>query len=250
MHAILNSLFDIRHLLFVSGQPVMSDESLVVHSLAEAYLYLMATPCCSCGRGPLKGADSQRVAGAEPRGVWDRLSSLSLDRLESRSHRLKPAAHWQIEVTCAACQSDTTLVFQLQGFAEAAPGPEAGETAVVNPTDEPSHIVDVGQWIMLFRMITEAASKETDKTQARHLGIEAAQCLEEALKFYDEVDNDLPPPEAVFTDASRERFRKVPQQFSKRRLIDLRSKLPSAAAMRASLSQRSRKRWWRRQRED
>ncbi len=217
----------------------MSDESLVVHSLAEAYLYLMATPCSSCGRGPLKGADSQPVAGAEPRVL-------------SRADPPGPqaAARWQIEVTCAACQSDTTLVFQLKGSAEAAPGPEAGETAVVNPTEEPSHIVDVGQWIMLFRMITEAASKETDKIRARHLGIEAAQCLEEALKFYDEVDNDLPPPEAFLTDASRERFRTVPQQFSKRRLIDLRAKLPSAAAMRASLSPRSRKRWWRRQRED
>ncbi len=29
-----------------------------------------------------------RAAGC----VWDRLSSLSLDRLESRSHKLKPAA--------------------------------------------------------------------------------------------------------------------------------------------------------------
>jgi hypothetical protein len=121
----------------------------------------------------------------------------------------------------------------------------AGQAAVVNPTDEPSRILDVGQWIVLFRMITERAAREIDKIQARHLGIEAAQCLEEALKFYDDVDNDLPPQEALFTEASRTRFRKAPEQFSRRRLIDLRAKLPSGSAMRASLSAKK-KRWWNR----
>ena len=209
----------------------MTDEPLVAHSLAEAYLYLMATPCPSCGRGPLRGADSHSVPARDTEST------------------ASPSRRWRIKVACGACRSETTLVFQLHEPAEAAPDPEAGATAVVNPTDEPSRIVDVGQWIVLFRMITDAASKESDKIEARHLGIEAAQCLEEALKFYDEVDNDLPPPEAFFTDASRERFRKVPQQFSKRRLIDLRAKLPCESAMRASLSARRKKHWWSRKRE-
>jgi hypothetical protein len=94
-------------------------------------------------------------------------------------------------------------------------------------------------------MIIEAATRETDKTQARHLGIEAAQCLEEALKFYDDVGNDLPPPEAFFTEVSRERFRDAPEQFSKRRLIGLRAKLPSMRVMRRSITSRGKRRWWR-----
>jgi hypothetical protein len=123
---------------------------------------------------------------------------------------------------------------------------DADGPTVVNPTDEPSRILDVGQWILLFRMSLEAADKEVDKVLARRLGIEAAQCLEEALKFYDEVDNDLPPPEAFFDEASRERFRDAPEQFSRRRLIELRSKLPSPSTIRSRPSAGKKKSWWRR----
>lgn len=208
----------------------MPDETLVTHSLAEAFLYLMATSCPSCGQGPLKGEDVRPVGASQcPVGEGGREES------EDGADRL-----WQITVTCAACKSVTAPTFQLPGNLVEVP---AGEAAVVNPTDEPSRILDVGQWIMLFRMIVERAARETDKIQARHLGIEAAQCLEEALKFYDDADNDLPPPEALFTEPSRTRFRKAPEQFSRRRLIDLRAKLPSASAMRASLFAKK-KHWW------
>lgn len=197
----------------------MPEKPLVAHSLAEAYLYLMATPCASCGQGLLKGSDA-RVVSKREEGVTV-----------------------TIVATCSACHADTTKWFLLPGGLT---GQEEGETAIVNPTDQPSGILDVGQWIMLFRMITEAAARETDKTEARHLGIEAAQCLEEALKFYDDVDSDLPPSEAFFTNVSQSRLREAPDQFSRQRLIDLRSKLPSMAAMRASVSVRKKKRWWRR----
>ncbi|MGB2987912.1 MAG: hypothetical protein WBE26_18745 [Phycisphaerae bacterium] len=197
----------------------MPEEPLSAHSLAEAYLYLMATPCASCGKGPLNGADA-RAVGDAGRGMTV-----------------------AIPVTCRSCQTVTTMTFRLP---EKPDTTGEHETAIVNPTDEPSSLLDVGQWIVLFRVITEAADKETDKVQARHLGLEAAQCLEEALKFYDEIDNDLPPPEAFFTDASRERFRERPEQFSRRRLIELRSRLPSLSVMRSRLSVPKKKPWWRR----
>ena len=201
----------------------MPDEPLAAHTLAEAYLYLMATPCPSCGRGPLRGSDAMPID--EP----------------SRDPDLVVC----IKATCGGCETTTSRLFRL----DQRPGSDRrGGSAVVNPTDEPSRLLDVGQWIMLFRMIVEAASRETDKIQARHFGIEAAQCLEEALKFYDEVGNDLPPPEALFTDASRERFREHPEQYSKQRLLELRSRLPTLSAMRSSLSPRrdKGKPWWRR----
>ncbi len=203
----------------------MPDEPLIAHSLAEAYLYLMATPCALCGHGPLTGSDAQPLGDTTERDAMGR--------------------PWRITATCGACRSVTTVAFLLPDDSER---DEEGETATINATEEPSRILDVGQWIVLFRMIIEVASRETDKTQARHLGIEAAQCLEEALKFYDDLDNDLPPPEALFADVSRERFRDAPEQFSKRRLIDLRAKLPSMTTMRKSLADQKKKHWWRRRR--
>ena len=216
----------------------MNDEPLVAHSLAEAYLYLKATPCASCGRGPLEASD------APPADAQDKEEDLTVT----------------LTVTCGACQSVATRTFQLpgrvacpsrrrrHGGATLDHATESESAVIVNPTDEPSQILDVGQWIVLFRMISEAAGREADKSRARRLGIEAAQCLEEALKFYDELDNDLPPPEAFFHNASRERFRRAPEQFSKRRLIELHSKLPITSTARSRQSVPKKKRWWRRTR--
>ena len=208
----------------------MNDEPLVAHSLTEAYLYLKATPCASCGRGPLEASD------APPADAQDKEEDLTVT----------------LTVTCGACQSVATRTFQLPGGMEgvgSAVRTKRSESAViVNPTDEPSRIIDVGQWIVLFRMISEAAGREADKSRVRRLGIEAARCLEEALKFYDELDNDLPPPEAFFHSASRERFRRAPEQFSKRRLIELHSKLPITSTARSRQSVPKKKRWWRRTR--
>jgi len=197
----------------------MPDEALVAHSLAEAYLYLRATPCASCGQGPLSGSDAKLTAET---GFGVRVG---------------------MRATCGSCGRATNITFHL---AER-PSDDSGQCAgAISSVAAASRILDVGQWIMLFRVTTEAADKETDKTRVRQLGLEAAQCLEEALKFYDDLDNDLPPPEAFFTDASRERFKTHPEQFSKQRLIELRSKLPSLSAMRSCLSRSDKMPWWRR----
>jgi hypothetical protein len=96
----------------------------------------------------------------------------------------------------------------------------------LNPTEEPSHILDVGQWIMLFRLFEQQAAGAPSKVEARVLNLKAGACLNEALKFYEEDDNDLPPGSAMFTDSTRRRFREAPEQFSRRRLIGLRATLP------------------------
>ena len=196
----------------------MPDEPLVTHSIVEAYLYLMATPCGSCGQGPLEGGKARSVDGR------DKGMTLAID------------------VTCGACRSVKTLTFHL---------PEALETdkqqasSAINPTDEASRILDVGRWIVLFRMITEEAGREADKVRVRSLGMEGAQCLDEALKFYDDVGNDLPPPEAFSCETSRVRFRESPEQFSKQRLLALRAKLPQAYPARPHTSVPKKKPWWR-----
>ena len=193
---------------------------LIAHSLAEAYLYFEATPCSTCQKGPLRAPAAPRFDCAGDKTIVS------------------------IEVRCHSCQAATTMTFELPG--EAAEG--GRESDEVNPTDEPSRIIDAAQWITLSGLLSELAARETDKGEARQLALGAAQCLEEALKFYDEVDNDLPPPEAFFHDSSRRRFRENPEEFARRRLINLRSKLPTKSAVlsRPSPSGReSKKRWWR-----
>ncbi len=183
----------------------MSDAPLVAHSLAEAYLYIRATPCASCGRGPLRGGEAE----------------LANDDGE--------ACAVSIAVTCGSCQAVTRLRFRLPTPPEPIPAPQA---PVVNPAAQPSRILDLAQWLTLFRMLTETAGREASKSEARRLSLEAAQCLDEALKFYDDADSDLPPVEAFFGKESRDRFKAHPERFSRRRLLHLRSKLPTPWPMR------------------
>ena len=66
----------------------MSDDVLPVHSLAEAYCYLMATPCPACGKGPLRGAEPKPVDAAGGRRTV------------------------VIEATCPNCEAVRTPYFQ------------------------------------------------------------------------------------------------------------------------------------------
>lgn len=177
----------------------MSNAPLVAHSLAEVYLYFQVTPCPTCGRGPLRGGEVE--SGELSAGGFTVV----------------------VSATCGSCQTTTRREFQLPGPPPMVP---ADPAPVVNPTDEPSRMLDVAQWLTLFGIKTEAAGKELTKTAARRIALEAAQCLDEAQKFYEE-DNDLPPSDAFFHKESRERFRDHPQHFSRQRLLHLRSKLPT-----------------------
>jgi len=212
----------------------MADRPLPAHSVAEVYLYLMANACESCGLGPLRGAPARRIgAGGHPGEGPSATASLV------------------VAVTCGSCGAERLLRFEVPvaelEVARQAP-PDAA--ARINPTREPSRIIDVGAWVMLFRVITEAAAKTADKIESRKLAYEAAQCLEEALKFYED-DNDLPPEVAFFSEESRRRHREHPQRLARSRLIDLRAKLPTLDAMEKQLARtRGRKAgkggWWRR----
>jgi hypothetical protein len=177
-------------------------EALPAHGVAEAYLYLMATSCDACGKGPLRADEPD--AATPPGG--DAVLSLS--------------------VRCGACGRDRVYTFAVPR------GPTVARDAAlfeVNPTTEPSRILDVGQWIMLHLLHAESARHESNKHEARGMRLRAGQCLEEALKFYSDGDNDLPPPDAFFCESSRRRFRDHPERFSRRRIINLRRRLPTAA---------------------
>lgn len=200
----------------------MATSLLPAHSIAEVQLYIMATPCSACGQGPLSAA-------APRRGFADGMPIVD------------------IEARCQACQHRHAFVFDLSACADtdddAADAPS--EKARINASEEPSRILDVGQWLVLFRLIVEGASKQSDRVEARRLGYEAAQCLEEALKFYN--DDDEPPAGALFHATTRARFERDPEQFSRRRLLDMRAKLPTLGRMRRQIDQPEpvkEKKWW------
>jgi len=195
----------------------MTAQPQPVHSLAEAHLYLMVCPCPECGRGSLK------AAGARPDGL--RLS---------------------LRAACGACGRQQDYEFVLTEGTWPEPGSEAARR--INTTGERSAIIDVAGWLTLFRVILEGAGKAADKGEARMLGHEAAQCLEEALKFYS-PDSDLPPAEAFFSENSRRLLRDHPEQFTRQRLLGMRHKLPTLRHMehliRAGDAGGRSRPWWR-----
>ena len=203
----------------------MCDRPLIAHSLAEVYLYLMLTPCGRCGRGPLRGGDARPFEKDAATGVV-------------------------VAVTCGSCGLEQELRFELPAEElAAAKAPPPDSAARINTGQEPSRVIDVAGWVTLFRIIADAAAQEKDKIEARKMGYEAAQCLEEALKFYEE-DNELPPASALFSEASTRLHRDHPQRLARSRLINLRAKLPAVDAMakQVAASQNKKRPWWRRRR--
>jgi hypothetical protein len=101
---------------------------------------------------------------------------------------------------------------------------------IVNPTDEPSRIIDLGQWLSLFYLLVDSAQRAGKGLEARRLTFQAAQCVEEALKFYGPEDES--PPEGAFASAaSRRAFAEHPERFARQRLRDIRGKLPDMRVM-------------------
>ncbi len=175
----------------------MSDAELRAHSVAEADLYFQATSCPKCGSGPVAPAHSEE----EPAGQGDAIRRVDVG-------------------LCASCGAEIRVVIRI------AASPGSSDPTIINPTEGPSRIIDLAQWITLARIFADRSSRTADPKQSRRLNLRAAECLAEALKFYDDPEIDLPPPEAFFCDLSRERFRTHPQQFSRRQLLHERSKLP------------------------
>jgi hypothetical protein len=193
-----------------------------IHSIAEAYLLLMVTPCSACGKGPFE------AVGREP-GDLDGRPGLTL------------LAH------CKACQREEDFLFDLSDV-------DIGESADpdalphINPTDEPSRVIDLSQWLVLFEAIAQAAAQQTDAAESRRLGYEAAQCLEEALKFYPAGDSEWPEESAFFHDETLARFHEHKHKYARTRLVELRGRLPSLVRMEQRIvagTKPPRKHWWR-----
>lgn len=194
--------------------------SLRAHSQAEAYLYLKVTPCPECAAGPWEVRE-QPGAGEAPPG------------------------RQALRARCLQCGTEQEFAFECAEAPPEQPLPAGGE--VVNPTGAASEIIDLGQWLSLFYFYAESADRTADKAEVRRLTFRAAQCLDEALKFYRPAD-ELPPPSAFFVDSSRQAFADHPERFARQRLRDMRSKLPDLRLMarRLALDAQGKppRRWW------
>lgn len=194
----------------------MSGDSLPVHSLGEAHLYVSVTLCPSCGRGNARPFETHQDSD-----------------------------DMVMQVRCVECAAERTLRFTLtEGQWPQGDAPDRGR---INPTAEPSAIIDVAQWLTLFQIILDSAGKAADRETARELGYEAAQCLEEALKFYS-ADSDDPPADAFFSETTRQRFAEHPLHYRRGRLIAMRHKLPTLKRMEKQLDGAGGaggKSWWR-----
>jgi hypothetical protein len=203
----------------------MSQNILPAHSQTEIHFYLMLQRCEACQQGRL-----------QPRAL--------------RHHFVGHQPVCSLTADCQACGGITDYCFSTAQWASenVGDGAEPALLPVVNPGDSPSELIDLAQWLILFRVIVEQASKHSDKQESRRLGYESALCLEEALKFY-EPDNDLPPASAFFTPTTRQRFEEHPERFSRPQLLAWQQRLPSLSHMRSVLARekpadRPRRRWW------
>jgi hypothetical protein len=176
-------------------------------SVIERHFYLMVAQCSQCGKGPFKLVSTEKVPD-QPVDIW--------------------------YVQCRQCRAGLRLVFDRKPLLVDEIESAADSLPEVNPSDRPSRLIDLGQWLGLFHRILAAASEEKDRKESQRLGYEATLCLEEALKFYI-PESDLPPAEAFWTDISKQRLREHPELFVRQRLLQMREKLPSLQVMRQAM---------------
>lgn len=191
------------------------DEPLAAHSFNEGRYYLMVTACGECGKGP-----------------WE---------IDSTDPAPPGAGRVTAHARCRHCERDQDFRF----LCETGDPADGARGEQINPTDEPSRIIDLSQWLSLFYMLIESGASADQRTATRHTGLRAALCLAEGLKFY--TDDELPDESAFFTEKSLAVFREHPEKFARQRLRDMQSKLPALPRMERSVDRDERgqgKRWW------
>ena len=185
-------------------------------------MYLMVTPCPNCSDGPWE--ITAEYAGTET----DQPGRMLLAR-------------------CVHCGAEKKFLFDWTDSPEDRNDDSPNSSVeLINPADQPSRIIDLGQWLSLFYLLVEKAAA-AGRTDARRVGFQAAQCLDEGLKFYTE-DDELPPKSAFFVTSSRQAFAEYPEKFARQRLRDMRSKLPDLRVMAAKVARdadaKQKRPWW------
>ncbi|MEI7835839.1 MAG: hypothetical protein WCK05_05440 [Planctomycetota bacterium] len=175
------------------------ERPLTAQTLNEARYFLEVTPCPACGHGPLTPDPVPPPA---------------------------PDCPVTVIAVCAHCHAGQPFSFQCLHQLP----PTGIDSEIINPTDQPSRLLDLGQWMSLFYSLVGLAARQNVPIVTRRLGYQAALCLSEALKFY-RPGEELPPAEAFFRPDSHAAFRHAPENFARSRLLSLRGRLPSQDRM-------------------
>lgn len=175
-----------------------------LHSLAELHLYAALSRCRACSAQGLV-VDAAVVTLTKERRALEAVAA------------------------CGRCAAEVVLGFSTLTGASDCLDPTAAQRLpwIINPSGEPSELIDAAQWLILHRMAVETAARMPERDLARAILLEAGQCLAESLRFYPE-DSDVPAESAFFTAESLQRFRDHPQLFARQRLIELAGVLPSS----------------------
>ena len=171
------------------------DEPLHAHTPNEVEYYLRVTSCAKCG-GPMETKD------VRPEGDGDESADPPGAKLRAR---------------CKRCGARATFHFRWDHDTPVPAG-------CVNPTDRPSAIIDLEQWVALYYLFHEEALSARSPAEARRADRQAALCLAEALKFHG--GQEFPPESAFFREASLAAFRRDPANYAHTRLRELQALLP------------------------
>ncbi len=171
-------------------------DAVPLHSVQEEYFYLMVNPC-ACGM-PWRTGDQQAAPGG--------------------GGLVHP-----VHATCPGCGAERTFTFALRQRPEAArPAP----VREVNPTDEPSRAIDLGQWMTLARFYLARIERLRDAVAKAQSLLDARQCLEEALKFFPPAA-ETAPADALWTDAGRHVAAETPDLLTRPRIETMLARLPA-----------------------
>ncbi|MFP4141341.1 MAG: hypothetical protein ACOCWV_06575 [Planctomycetota bacterium] len=192
-----------------------AEQPLQAHTINEVMYYLSVTPCRACGKGPLVPAP--------------------------RHPSFTPGEPFELVGECSRCGESHAMRF----ICDRSPAEDWPDSERINPTDEPSRIVGLAQWLSLFYTLVEHATGQ-GPVASRRTGLHAALCIEEALKFYD-ADDEMPPPQAFLSAKGRDAFEHQPEKFSQSHLRAMRDKLPSLQTITRRIERDvnpPKKKWW------
>ena len=121
-------------------------QPLRAHGLAEAYLYLKVTPCPDCSEGPWEVQSEAPLPAGGP---------------------ARPGTGCVLHARCHHCGARRDFAFQFP--AAPADGREPWGQPV-NPTDRPSEIIDLGQWVSLYYLLLGETQRAGDSPEGGRLG--------------------------------------------------------------------------------
>jgi hypothetical protein len=164
----------------------------LMRSNEEAHLYLTLNPC------PCGGQDAHRDSGV---------------RIEGET--------WIVRYTCVCEQCGRSRVAEFRQADEPV-RPPAGSWSV---GEEPSELVDAGEWLAVSDLYAGAPGSpegldEAQRRQAREDLLSAAAAVREALKFF--ADDDTLPREALWSERGLRLYDADPGRFDQERLESLR----------------------------